>query len=145
MPYAEATNNRHIPILGVSAFIEHEGKILVVRRGQAPNKEQLAFPGGKVQWGETLIEAVERELKEETALTGQAEELLHAVNIIMPDAQGQTSRHFVVLCYRCRWLGGTAQAGDDASQILWLSGPQLLKHPDSTDGVREVLQKLYSI
>lgn len=138
-------NSHHIPILGVSALIEHEGRILVVRRGQAPNRGQLAFPGGKVQWGETLKEAVERELKEETALTGQAQELLHAVNIIVPDAHGQTSRHFVVLCYRCRWLGGTPRAGDDASEVLWLSQTQLRTHPDSTAGVREVLQKLWPV
>lgn len=135
-------NTERTPIIGVSAFVEYEGKILVVRRGQSPNRGQLAFPGGKVRWGERLTRAVVRELREETTLIARAAELLHAVDIIVPAADGEAiARHFVVLCFRCYWQSGTARACDDASEVLWLTPRQLQRHPDVAHGVLEVLEK----
>lgn len=138
-------NSQQLPRIGVSALVEHEGKILIIQRGQSPNKGQLAFPGGKLQWGETLTQAVERELYEETAVTGRATHLLHAVNIIAPDDHEKIIRHYVVLCYRCQWLNGTAQARDDASQVYWLSAKELLSRTDVVEGVKEVLRKIRPI
>src|SRR5690625_6348018 len=94
------------PRVGVSAFLEHEGKLLLIERGQAPNRGQLAFPGGKLKWGETLTEAVDRELKEETRIIARATQLLDAVNVFVHDDNQMLARHFVVLFFRCRWLVG---------------------------------------
>lgn len=133
------------PRVGVSAFLEHEGKLLLIERGQAPNRGQLAFPGGKLKWGETLTEAVERELKEETRIIARATQLLDAVNILVHDDQQRLARHFVVLCFRCQWLAGQPVASDDAQAIHWLSPTEVLKRQDVSPGVQQVIRSTQSL
>jgi ADP-ribose pyrophosphatase YjhB (NUDIX family) len=64
-------NEQTQPIAAVSAIVRREGRYLLVRRGNPPLRGMYAFPGGRVEIGETLAEAALRELKEETGLTGR--------------------------------------------------------------------------
>lgn len=128
------------PRVGVSAFLEHEGQVLLIERGQPPNQGQLAFPGGKLKWGETLTDAVVRELYEETQVTARAIELIEAVNVFARDEQQNIIRHFVVLCFRCEWLGGQPVASDDAQAVHWLSPNEVLQRSDVSPGVHQVLR-----
>jgi len=130
------------PQVGVSALVQRQGKILVVRRGNPPNQGQLAFPGGKVHWGEPLVQAVQRELKEETGITATVDRLLDAVDVVLTNKQKQVEQHFVVLCYLCHWAHGQARASDDAQAVYWLSAQTLLQRDDVSAGVRQILRKL---
>lgn len=58
------------PIAGVGALIVHEGKLLLVKRGVDPAKGKWSIPGGAVELGERMRDAVVREVKEECGLRG---------------------------------------------------------------------------
>lgn len=129
------------PTLGVSALIQRRGKYLLVQRGHQPNAGQLAFPGGKVEWGETLKEAVERELLEETGITATAECLIDAVNVFVPEKGSRMAAHYVVLCYLCHWQHGQGVAQDDAGAIHWLTEEEILQRTDISPGVQHIINQ----
>lgn len=103
------------PVLGVSAVVVDGGDLLLVQRGRAPYAGLWALPGGGVEPGETLSEAVTRELLEETGLEGACGELLAAREDISDEG------HFVVLVHRVHIMSrdGTV-AGDDARAARWV-------------------------
>ena len=90
------------PFLAVSAAIIRGGKVLVVRRARKPALGVYTLPGGVVEAGETLTEAVQREVREETALIEIAVgSLAGHREVILRDADGRVERHFVILCFAC--------------------------------------------
>ena len=108
------------PCLAVSAALLHEGRVLMVRRRHPPNAGLLALPGGRVEPGESLMAAAIRELQEETAIRGEPRHVLTVVHDRQYDTYGRLLGHYVIVVVQCRWLAGTAVAGDDASEIHWL-------------------------
>lgn len=103
----------------VSVAILHRGRFLLVRRGRAPALGLFAFPGGRVEPGETTGEAVRREAIEETGVEPSEIELFTEVLIeAEPDAGHPAFRLSV---FRAAWPGGTAVAGDDAAEVGWYS------------------------
>lgn len=109
------------PIPGVGALIIDQGRILLVERGREPLKGYWSLPGGAVETGELLEEALRREVLEETGLEV---EILHMVEIferIMPGEDGRTEYHYILLDYICRPTGGVLRAADDASRAEWFT------------------------
>src|SRR5271169_174205 len=94
------------PILAVSAAIFRDGKVLLVRRARQPALNLYTLPGGAVETGETLVQAVTREVREETALEVEPVALAGEREVIVRDAQGGVERHFVILCFAARWRAG---------------------------------------
>ena len=94
------------PFLAVSAAIFRDGKVLVVRRARKPALNLYTMPGGVVEAGETLTEAVAREVREETALQIEVLTLAGHREAVMRDAQGRVERHFVIMCFAARWVSG---------------------------------------
>ncbi|MBO0753933.1 MAG: NUDIX domain-containing protein, partial [Bradyrhizobiaceae bacterium] len=95
------------PILAVSAAIIRDGKVLIVRRAPRPPAGGLyTLPGGAVEVGETLTEAVSREIREETALTIEPVALAGYREAIGKDGAGRIRRHFVILPFAARWIAG---------------------------------------
>ncbi len=98
----------------VGAIAVLDGNLLLVRRGTPPGAGEWSVPGGRVEPGELLAEAVVRELAEETGLEGVCGELVGWVERIHPD------HHFVILDFRVTVLGDDApHAGDDAIDVQW--------------------------
>jgi 8-oxo-dGTP diphosphatase len=103
------------PILGVSALVVDQDELLLVRRSRPPFAWHWAMPGGKVEAGETLAEAVVRELHEETGLEGVCGEYVGLVEVIEPE------HHYVVLDYRAHLLvHGEPRPGDDVDEVRWV-------------------------
>lgn len=102
------------PELAVSAVVVRDGALLMVRRGRGPAAGTWSVPGGRVEHGETLAEAVVRELREETGLECVCEGFVGWVERI--DDEG----HVVILDFRAAVLGGTLVAGDDAAEVAWV-------------------------
>lgn len=106
------------PVLGVSALVVHEGKVLLVLRGPgSPSAGRWSLPGGKVEHGERLRQAVRREVREETGLRVRVGEMA-AIREVPPRNSGEG--HFVVLVFHAEAIGGRIRAGDDAASVEWV-------------------------
>lgn len=117
------------PELAVSAAIFREGRVLLVRRAQAPASNVWTLPGGRVEVGETLAEAVTREIAEETGLVIAVIGLAGYREMILDVAVGSRGRHFVILPFAARWLSGEVALNEELSEFRWLA-------PDALDGLR---------
>jgi ADP-ribose pyrophosphatase YjhB (NUDIX family) len=126
------------PFLAVSAAIVRDGKVLVVRRARAPALNLYTMPGGVVEAGETLTEAISREVREETALEIEPVALAGHRETIVRDAQGRVERHFVILCFASRWRAGEPLLNDELDDARWLA-PSELAGLRTTDGLAEIV------
>ncbi|MDZ7732449.1 MAG: NUDIX domain-containing protein [Acidimicrobiia bacterium] len=123
------------PQLCVGAVAVHDGDLLLVRRGHGPAAGAWSVPGGRVEEGELLVEAVTRELLEETALTGVCGELLGWVE--RPTEEG----HFVILDFRVTVLEREpVEAGTDAAEARWVPLGDVADLP-LADGLAEFLHE----
>lgn len=129
------------PFLGVSAIVQSTAGILLIERGKPPLAGIWSLPGGIVETGESLEEAVRRELEEETGLAFQPERLARIVEIIRPDRDGKTQRHYVIGVFFGTSPEMPLLAGDDAAKALWVPFDQLANYP-LTDGTYEVIQTI---
>ena len=137
----QATDGRTYPtrpILAVSAAIFRDGKVLIVRRGRAPAKGVYTLPGGGVELGETLQQAVIREIREETALDIEPVELVGFRQAIARDAAGRVERHFVILPFAARYIGGEITLNEELSEADWRD-PAALGGLKTTEGLAEVV------
>ena len=108
------------PVLAASAAIFRDGRLLVARRGLPPLVGMWSFPGGVVELGETLAEAVQREVREEVGCEVQLHDCIGHAEIIIRDGAGRVSRHMVVACFAAEWLRGEVSCGPEATQIAWV-------------------------
>ena len=128
------------PLLGVGALIFDGGRILLAERGRAPLIGQWSLPGGLVETGESLENAVRREVLEETGLEVKPLGVLEIFERIMRNADGAAEYHYVLLDYICRVTGGMLAAGDDACQVQWVER-RALKDLHITEGTLAVIEK----
>jgi 8-oxo-dGTP diphosphatase len=126
------------PILAVSAAIVRDGKVLVVRRARKPALNIYTLPGGAVEAGETLHEAVIREVREETQLAIEPVALAGHREVIMRDGDGRVERHFVILSFAARWLGGEPVLNEELNDAHWLV-PSEIANLKTTDGLAEIV------
>jgi len=112
---------RELPRVGVGAVVIHEGRILLVKRASPPGKGFWAIPGGLVELGETVREAAERELLEETGISVRARDAFYLFDFIDRDADGTIRYHYVIVDFLADYLGGEPRAADDVSDARWLS------------------------
>ena len=116
--------------------------VLLVKRGRPPRAGEWAIPGGKVDAGESLRDAVEREILEETGISVRAGEMVYQLEYIEHDEQGGIAFHYVVLDYATEYLAGEPCAGDDAEEAAWVRFDELAALP-LTDSTREALHTLF--
>ncbi|HET7384744.1 MAG TPA: NUDIX hydrolase [Pseudolabrys sp.] len=126
------------PYLAVSAAIIRGGKVLVVRRARRPALNLYTLPGGAVELGETLTDAVIREVREETSLSVEPVALAGHREVIARDAQGRIERHFVILCFAARWLAGEPILNDELDDARWVD-PLELGAYRTTEGLAEIV------
>jgi ADP-ribose pyrophosphatase YjhB (NUDIX family) len=127
------------PFLAVSAAVIRDGKVLIIRRAAGIATGIYTLPGGVVEAGETLTDAVVREVREETALEIEPITLAGFRETILHDKENKVSRHFVILCFAARWLSG--QPVPDLSEIseaVWRH-PDELKSLKTTQGLSEIV------
>ncbi|SRR5690606_4585339 len=130
------------PILGVSACVWRDGRVLLVRRGKAPNRDLWSLPGGHVELGERIRDAAARELFEETGVSADLVALADCVDIIRRDDAGRTVSHHVVVVFTGRWRAGEAAAGDDAAAVRW-TGLDELDGLRMTEATADVIRRAW--
>ncbi len=101
------------PVLGVGVLVEHDGRVLLVKRGREPAKGLWALPGGKVEFKENLKHAAQREMREETGLDVEAGEVIYVFELI------DERFHYVIVDLRARLLGGDLKPSDDVTDARW--------------------------
>ena len=109
------------PVLGALAVVLRQGEVLLVRRANPPDQGLWGFPGGKVEWGEPMLRAAERELLEETGVTARARGLLGSQDFIQRDAAGAVEYHMYLVGVACTWQSGVPVADDDALEAGWFA------------------------
>jgi len=109
-------NSSSYPITAASVAVFEGGRFLLIKRKYPPLKGWLSFPGGKVEHGESPIEAAARELYEETALTAEKLKLIITIDL---QSQDEATKPTLLNVYQAFGISGEPIAGDDASTIGW--------------------------
>lgn len=109
-------DGRAVP--AVIAVVHRGDAVLLVRRGRPPNVGAWGFPGGKIEYGESLRAAAERETFEETGVRCAAVRVLDCLDSI--DLHEAPGWHYLLVAVLCRWQAGEPVAGDDAAEARWV-------------------------
>lgn len=113
------------PRAAVGAVVFKDDKVLLVRRGRPPARGQWAIPGGNVKLGETLQEAAEREILEETGIVIRARDPVYTFDAIVRDEDGAIQFHYVIIDLAADYIDGSPRPGDDADEVRWLDAQTL--------------------
>ena len=113
------------PLVGVGAVIVKKNRVLLIRRGTPPLLGEWSLPGGVLECGETLREAVVREAREETGLVVESSEMLGVYERVIRDDEGRVRYHYVLIDFLCRPLSGDPKAGSDAEDVRWFTREEL--------------------
>ncbi len=137
------------PLVGVGAIIvattARENQVLLIRRGSAPLQGEWSLPGGVLECGETLREAVIREASEETGLKVETVEMLGVYERVIRAEDTLVRYHYVLIDFLCRIAGGKLQAGSDAAEVRWFNReelPTLNLPPDTIDVIQKGLSRM---
>lgn len=128
------------PVLAVSGVVLAQGEVLLVKRGTPPLRGAWSLPGGVVELGENIEQALAREIFEETGLLIQMGPLLEVVERIMPDNQGRMEYHYVILNYVCRAEHLPPRPGDDAAEARW-TPKVMLPHLGITSETLRIIER----
>ncbi len=117
------------PQVGVGAVVVEQGRVLLVQRGRPPGAGLWAIPGGRQRLGETLQQAAEREIREETGIAIRATKPIYTCEHIERDTDGTLRYHYVIVDLAADYVSGEPQAGDDASAACWVAWSELANLP----------------
>ena len=105
--------------VGVGAVVFRDDDVLLIKRGKPPFLGQWSIPGGGLEIGETIIDAVKREVREETQIEIDVAGLIDVFEAI-PGRDEGASRHMLMIDYWARWRAGEPVAGDDAADAVFV-------------------------
>ena len=131
-----------IPQIAVSAAIFRDGKVLLVRRARQPAQNIWTLPGGRVELGETLEQALRREIREETALSIEFIGLAGYREMLPEVTAGRG--HFVIMSFAAFWTGGDVQLNDELHEFRWCA-PDAVKGIPMTEGLPEIVQAGFAL
>jgi ADP-ribose pyrophosphatase YjhB (NUDIX family) len=112
--------------------------VLIVRRGTPPMQGIFTLPGGVVELGETLEQAIIREVREETGLAIEPIALAGYRQVIARDAAGGIERHFVILPFAARYLAGEIALNAELAEAAWL-WPAEISGLNTTEGLADIV------
>lgn len=129
------------PIPGVAAVVFSGDAVLLVRRGNEPSRGRWGLPGGVVELGETVEEAVVREVREETGLEVRPLKLVTVFDSIVRDPDGRVRFHYVLCEYLSEAIGGALHANSDVLEARWVPLDEL-NSLDISAGTRRFIERV---
>jgi 8-oxo-dGTP diphosphatase len=105
------------PIVGVAAVIFSGGSVLLARRDQEPARGQWSLPGGGVELGESLVDALRRELLEEISIKVEIGGLIGVFDRVIKDRENRVRYHYVLVDYWGWIASGQPRPGSDISEL----------------------------
>src|SRR5947209_19427990 len=142
VPSSESRRYPARPVVGVGALLIDGDSILLIERGTAPLKGEWSLPGGGVDTGETLEEAVRRETLEETGLVLGRVRQFEIFERIMRDSEGRPEYHYVLVDFLGKISGGDLRPGSDVSACRWVQQRDLPGYP-LTEGTLAVIERAF--
>jgi ADP-ribose pyrophosphatase YjhB (NUDIX family) len=109
------------PIVGVSAVVFDNDRVLLARRGKSPGKDTWNLPGGAVEIGERLEEAIRREIREEASLDFSIGGLVGVFDTVTRDEKNKVKYHYILVNYWGGVLSGKPKADSDVKELRWVS------------------------
>ena len=131
------------PAIGVGVLVQDQDRVLLVQRSNPPRQGRWTVPGGKLRLGETLQQAAEREVLEETGLIIRAGDVVHVFEHLEPEGDGWRF-HYVVIDLLGTVTGGVLNRGSDAAAVRWFS-PADLGDPAVDSQTLLLIQKYQSL
>ena len=129
------------PVVAVAAVVFNpQNRLLLVRRGKEPGKGSWGIPGGAVELGEKLKDAVKRELLEETGIVVDPIQVITIVERVLRDPAGRVQFHYIIVEYLCRSSDKTPRASDDVDRAIWAGLDEAKDYP-LPDITREVIEQ----
>jgi mutator protein MutT len=135
------------PLVGIGAVIVDQGRVVLVKRGHAPFIGEWSIPGGALELGETVTDAVRREACEETTLIVEPISLLNVYDRVIRDNDERILYHYVLVDYLCRLVSGKLQAASDCDNARWFAREELAAislPPDTADVIHLGFEKAAS-
>jgi ADP-ribose pyrophosphatase YjhB (NUDIX family) len=131
------------PLVGVGALIFQDDRILMAQRGKPPLQGWWSLPGGALETGEALADAVAREVLEETGLVVTPLRVFEVFERIMRDDAGIPEYHYVLIDYLCQVTAGDLRPGDDVCQVQWVRLDEL-RSLQITEGTLAVIERAFA-
>jgi 8-oxo-dGTP diphosphatase len=132
------------PILAVSAAIIRDGRVLLTQRARGPANGVWTMPGGVVEAGETLSDALIREIDEETRMRIEPVALAGHREVMVRDAAGRAERHFVIMCFASRWIAGEPQLNEELADARWVEFAELADYK-TTEGLAPIVAAAFDL
>jgi 8-oxo-dGTP diphosphatase len=120
------------PRVAVHALILNEGRMLLVKRANEPSKGKWSLPGGRIELGETIHQAIKREVREECSIEIETERIFDVGESIIKDEEDRISYHFILIYLLARYKDGEVKAQSDAEDARWVTTEELAEvevHP----------------
>ncbi|HEY63182.1 MAG TPA: NUDIX hydrolase [Caldilineae bacterium] len=137
------------PLVGVGAVvIRDDHHVLLIRRGQPPRQGEWGVPGGLVELGESLADAVRREVREECGIEIRVGPLLGIFQPIVRDEVGRVRFHYVVLDYLAYYTGGVLRPASDIEAAEWVAPERLADYSlrqETEEVVRRALEAIEQV
>jgi 8-oxo-dGTP diphosphatase len=133
-----------VPLVSVGGVVIFDGRVALIRRGNEPRKGEWSIPGGKLELGETLVEGVRREVREETGLDVEVVGLIESLERVFRDEEGRVRFHYVILDYLCRASSSNVCAGGDALDVALVSESEFERY-ELSEAVVRVLRKAFEM
>jgi ADP-ribose pyrophosphatase len=127
----------------VGGVVLIQGRVVLIRRGKEPLRGRWVIPGGTVELGETLQEALVREMQEETGIVVRPREVVLVFDRI--ERQGPSVEyHYVIIDYACDYVSGELRAGSDADEVALVAPDEIGRYdlpPQALDLVLDVFKR----
>lgn len=131
------------PLVGVGAVICGDGKILLIRRANEPGRGLWSIPGGLVEVGERIVDAVKREVKEETGIDVEVGRLIDVIENIVVDEDGRVKFHYILIDFEAKPISEKLEVrpSPEVLEARWFT-PEEIKNLPITRTARILFRKM---